>query len=129
MKPAKAAVIQACPVLFDRDKTIEKACDLIYQARKADIILLFEAFIPAYPRGFGFGMRVGSRDEKGRDLWQLYFDNSLAVPGPQVTVLAKAARAAQAYVCIGVIEQGGASAPGTLYCTDLYFGPDGTPSG
>ena len=126
MKPVKAAVIQACPVLFDRDKTVEKACDLIYQARKADIILLPEAFIPAYPRGLGFGMRVGSRDEKGRDLWQLYFDNSLAVPGPQVTVLAKAARAAQAYVCIGVIEQGGASAPGTLYCTSLYFGPDGT---
>jgi nitrilase len=126
MKSVKAAVIQACPVLFDRDKTVEKACDLIYQAREADIILLPEAFIPAYPRGLGFGMRVGSRDEKGRDLWQLYFDNSLAVPGPQVTILAKAARAAQAYVCIGVIEQGGASAPGTLFCTILYFGPDGT---
>ncbi|MCA1793916.1 MAG: carbon-nitrogen hydrolase family protein [Desulfobacteraceae bacterium] len=126
MKSVKAAVIQACPVLFDRDKTVEKACNLIYQARKADIILLPEAFIPAYPRGLGFGMRVGSRDEKGRDLWQLYFDNSLAVPGPQVTILAKAARAAQAYVCIGVIEQGGASAPGTLFCTILYFGPDGT---
>ena len=126
MKPVTVAVVQASPVLFDLDKTVDKACDLIRDAGSADLILLPEAFIPAYPRGFGFGMRIGFRTEAGRDLWQKYAENAIAVPGPHVDRLARAAREANAYVCVGVIEKDDISDTGTLYCAMLYFGPDGT---
>ena len=36
-----------------------------------------------------------------------------------------AARKAQAYVAVGVVERDTESSQGTLYCTLLYFGPDG----
>ena len=46
----KVAVVQAAPVLFDREATLEKACSLIEQAaaQGARLILFPEAFIPAH---------------------------------------------------------------------------------
>ncbi|THB73439.1 MAG: carbon-nitrogen hydrolase family protein [Desulfobacteraceae bacterium] len=121
------AVIQSAPVLFDKSATIEKTCDLIRDAADlgSRLILLPEAFIPAYPRGFSFGMVVGSRNEEGRRLWKRYWENAVTVPGQDVERLGKAAKDACAYVAVGIIEKDGVSGSGTLYCTTLYFGPEG----
>ena len=123
----RAAVVQAAPVLFDRDASIEKARRLTAEAagQGARLILFPEAFIPAYPRGFTFGTVVGSRSTAGRRLWARYWANSVTVPGPTTEALGAAARAAGAYLAIGVIERDGDFSGGTLYCTLLYFGPDG----
>jgi nitrilase len=47
------------------------------------------------------------------------------VPGPDTEVLGEAAREAQAYLAIGVIERDSRFSRGTLFCTLLYFAPDG----
>jgi nitrilase len=47
------------------------------------------------------------------------------VPSPATEALGKAAQEAGAYLAVGVIERDGRSSRGTLYCTLLYFGPDG----
>ena len=131
MKPnsasVKVAVVQAAPVLFDREKTIQKACDLVADAagQGAKIVLLPEAFVPAYPRGLSFGTVVGNRTPAGRKLWQRYWDNTIEVPGADTELLGKAARDAGVYLAIGVIERDRDFGGGTLYCTLLYFGPDG----
>jgi nitrilase len=125
-KTVKVAVIQAAPVLFDREASIDKACRLAAeaQAEGARLMLFPEAFVPAYPRGLGFGMVVGQRSEAGRHLWERYRANAVDVPSAATERLGEAARAAQAYLAIGVIERDTVSG-GTLYCTLLYFGPDG----
>ncbi len=123
----KVAVVQAAPVLFNREATVEKACRLIGEAaaQGARLMLFPEAFIPAYPRGLSFGSVVGNRDPQGRHTWQAYWANAVDVPGPATAALGAAAREANAYVAIGVIERDNDSSRGTLYCTLLYFGPDG----
>lgn len=123
----KVAVVQAAPVLFDRDATVEKACGLIEQAtdQGAQLILFPEAFIPAYPRGLAFGTVVGSRSPVGRRTWQRYWENTVEVPGPTIDRLGQAAKKANAYLAMGVIERDKARSSGTVYCTLLYFGPDG----
>lgn len=122
----KAAVIQAAPVIFNRDATVEKTCKLIKEAagQGAGLILFPEAFIPAYPRGLSFGTVVGSRSPMGRETWKKYYENAVDVPGPVTQILGKAAKDASAYVAIGVIERDERGS-GTLYCTLLYFGPGG----
>lgn len=127
VKLVNVAVVQAAPVLFDRKATVEKAIRLIQEAadQGAQLILFPEAFIPAYPRGFSFGMVVGSRSEPGRDLWERYWANAVDVPGPATESIGQAARAAGVYVAMGVIERDRDFSGGTLYCTLLYFGPDG----
>lgn len=121
------AVVQAAPVLFDREATVTKTCALLARAagRGARLVLFPEAFIPAYPRGFTFGTVVGSRSPKGRRVWQRYWENCVVVPGPATEKIGEAARKANAYVAIGVIERDNRFSGGTLYCTLLYFGPDG----
>ena len=123
----KVAVVQAAPVFFNREATIEKTCTLILEAAAQDakLILFPEAFIPAYPRGLSFGTVVGNRSAAGRRTWQRYWANAVDVSGPAIETLGEAARQAGVYLAIGVIERDNQFSQGTLYCTLLYFGPDG----
>ena len=118
-----AAVVQDCPVVFDRKATVEKAVSLISEAakRESKLMVFPEAFISAYPKGLDFGARIGSRNPEGRDDFARYFESAIEVPGAETKALGAAARAAKAHVVIGVIERAGA----TLYCTILFFAPDG----
>lgn len=119
----KVAVVQAGAVPFDTDACVVKAMRFIREAagQGAKVIVFPEAFIPGYPKGLNFGLVVGARDPAGREEFRLYFDAAVEVPGPHTARLGEAAAAHNAYVVIGVIEREG----GTLYCTVLFFGPDG----
>ena len=105
LKPTcRIAVVQAAPVLFDKTACTDKAVRLIAECAQhgAELIVFPELFIPGYPYGMTFGFTVGARNEDGRKDWQLYCDNSIVVPGPETERLAAAAKAAGAYVSIGV---------------------------
>lgn len=119
----KVAVVQASPVVFDCDRTLAKVEALSADAARngAQLVLFPEAFVSAYPRGLDFGAVVGSRTEQGRDQFQRYWESSVDVPGPAVEALAATARNHGLYLVIGVIERDS----GTLYCTVLFFAPDG----
>jgi nitrilase len=68
---------------------------------------------------------VGSRSAAGRRTWERYWSNAVDVPGATTEALGAAARQAGAYLAVGVIERDTRFSRGTLYCTLLYFGPDG----
>jgi len=123
MSTIRAAVVQAGPVAFDRDATLEKAASLVAAAaeRGAQLVVFPEAFVSGYPKGLDFGARVGSRTPEGRRQFRRYFESAIDVPGPAVDALAAAARRGQVHLVIGVIERDG----GTLYCTALFFSPEG----
>lgn len=123
MPTIKAAVIQAAPVPFDREATLDKVASLAAEAagRGAQLAVFPEAFVSAYPKGLDFGARVGSRTEKGRDDFKRYYDSAVDIPGPAVTRLASIAGQNALYLVIGVIERDG----GTLYCTVLTFSSQG----
>src|SRR4051812_2716487 len=119
----RAAVIQAAPVVFDVEQTLAKLAELAADAaRQGALLAVFpEAFVSAYPKGLDFGARVGMRSPEGREQFRRYFDSAVVVPGPATEAIGTAARAAKLHLVVGVIERDG----GTLYCTVLFFGPDG----
>lgn len=119
----QAAVVQAAPIGFDRQQTMDKLERLIAEAAAggAQLAVFPEAFVPAYPRGIDFGTVVGRRTPEGRDHFRRYFDGAIEVPGPDVDRMATAAREHGIHLVVGVIERDG----GTLYCTALFFGPQG----
>lgn len=123
----KVAVVQAAAVLFDREATLDKANQLILEAgqKGARLVLLPEAFIPAYPRGLSFGMVVGSRSREGRATWQRYWENAVEVPSAATEALGAAAQEGGVHLAIGVIERDRDYSRGTLYCTLLFFNPEG----
>jgi nitrilase len=120
----KVAVVQATPVVFNRERTLERVHVLAEEAsRKGARLALFpEAFVSGYPRGLDFGAVVGSRTEEGRDDFRRYWESSVDVPGSAVEELAQAARRNNIYLVIGVVERD----RGTLYCSVLFFSPEGT---
>ena len=65
--PFVAAVVQDCPVVFDRDRTLDKIGVLTTQAAKtgARLVVFPEAFVSSYPKGLDFGARVGGRTHPG----------------------------------------------------------------
>jgi nitrilase len=124
----RVAVVQAASVIMDRAASTEKAISLTWQAAEkgANIVVFPEAFIPAYPRGLTFGTRIGSRSPEGRKDWLRYWENAVAMPSETTDMLGETARKAGVYLVIGVIERDNEYSGGTLYCTVLFFGPDGS---
>lgn len=119
----KAAVVQAGSVVFDREATLDKAAALTEKtaAGGAELTVFPEAFVSGYPRGVGFGSVIGSRTLEGRDHFRRYWDSSVDVPGPAVDRLTEIAAENSQHLVMGVIERDG----GTLYCTALFFSPEG----
>ncbi len=115
-----AAAVQAAPVFLDRDATIDKACELIDQAGKAgaQLIVFPETWIPMYP--FWHTNENVFSSELFARLWK----NSVEVPSTGTARLAAAAKAAKAYVVMGINERDIATR-GTLYNTMLWFSPTG----
>ena len=124
MTQFRVAVVQAGAIPFDSKRSAEKACSLISDAAKqgAKLAVFPEAFISAYPKGLDFGARVGVRTPEGRADFRRYFDSAIEVPGPATEALGLSTRENKIYLVIGVIERDG----GTLYCTVLFFSPDGS---
>jgi nitrilase len=119
MNVVKVAVVQSAPIAFDRERTLERAVELISLAgeKRAQLILFPEAYVSGYPRGLDFGVRVGSRTPAGRELFRRYWESAVDVPGPVTDALGEAAASAGSYVVIGIVEREG----GTLYCSVLFF--------
>ncbi len=124
MTPVRVSVVQAGAVPFDSCASIEKAERYVAEAAAGGsrLVLFPEAFIGGYPKGEDFGARVGSRTPEGRRLFRRYYENAIDVPGPATARLAETARTHAVWLITGVIERDG----GTLYCTVLFFAPDGT---
>ena len=81
-----------------------------------------EAFVSAYPRGYSFGALIGSRTDEGRKWFQRYAESSVEIPSPAFSRLQKIASELRIHLVIGIIERQG----GTLYCTMITLGPDGS---
>src|SRR5262245_62790844 len=123
MSAFRAAVVQAAGVGFDLERGLDKVARLACEASEggASLVLFPEAFLPGYPRGITFGTVVGDRTAEGRDHFRRYFDASVDVPGPVVERLAGIAAENALFLVIGIVERDG----GTLYCTVLFFSPEG----
>jgi len=120
----KAGVAQIGAVPFDAQASVKKVVDWIGRAgaQQCRLVVFPEAIVSGYPKGCDFDISIGNRTPRGRDEFRRYFEGSIAVPGPETDRMGKAAASAKCFVVVGVMER----ELGTLYCTALYFGPDGS---
>jgi aliphatic nitrilase len=117
-RKVRAAAVQLSPVLFSRERTVEKVCGKIAEAARAgaELVVFPETVVPYYPY-FSFikpPVAIGAEH-------LLLIDQSVDVPGPATAAIAGAARAAGVVVAVGVNERD----HGTLYNTQLVFDADG----
>jgi len=117
------AAVQAGTVLFDTRRTLDKLEFFCREAarRGAQLVLFPEAYIGGYPKGITFGATVGSRSPEGRDQFRVYYEAAIDVPGPETAAIGVIAGALGIELVVGAIEREG----GTLFCSALFFDPDG----
>lgn len=123
MSQRRVAVIQAGTTLFDTPRTLDRMealCEAA-AAQGVELAVFPEAYIGGYPKGLSFGAVLGSRFPEGREDYLRYWKSAITVPGPETARIGGFAAKMKAHLVVGVIEREGA----TLYCTALFFGPDG----
>jgi len=124
-KSLKVAIVQAAPILFDLEKTVDKIVDLVRKASEQGVKLVVfpESFIPCYPRGMSFGFAVGSRNDDGREDWLRYYENSISANSEEAKIISDVAKECGVYISLGVTEK--EDTTGTLYCTNFIFDDTG----
>jgi aliphatic nitrilase len=110
------AAVQASSVIFDRDKTMDKAVRLIEEAAdKGAVIIGFpELFISGH-LGMWYGKKESNPMRIERELFTELNKNGVRVPSPETDRLCAAAKKAHAYVVMGVNEID------TLYSGNMYM--------
>jgi nitrilase len=124
----RAAVVQPTGVPFNTQAAIDRIAGLTAQATadRAQLVVFPEAYVGGYPWGLAFGTSVGGRSPAGRRAWERYWESAIDVPGSRTAQLGDIAREHRVHLAAGVIERDSTYSRGTLYCTLLYFGPDGS---
>ncbi|MET0830879.1 MAG: carbon-nitrogen hydrolase family protein [Acidimicrobiia bacterium] len=117
----RVAAVQAAYVLMDRDATTRKVEALIEEsaAKGAELIVFPEAFVPGTPIWID-SVPIWDGDEAW---FARLVDQAIVVPGPTTDRIGAAARAAGAYVVVGIDEREPHGS--TVFNTLLYFGSDG----
>jgi nitrilase len=117
----RAAAVQESPIWMDRAATTEKVIQLLRAAAAggADIIAFPESFIPGFPYwvfSLPFNQSMG---------WQMKLaDQAVAMNGPEVAAIAKVCGELGVTAVVGITERD-PMLVGTLYNTNVVFGPDG----
>jgi aliphatic nitrilase len=114
-----AAAVQISPVLYSRERTVDKIVEKIADLgrRGVQFATFPEAVVPYYPY-FSF---LQSPFEIGPEHLRL-IDQAVTIPSPATHAIAEAARQAEMVVSIGVTERDG----GTLFNAQLLFNADGS---
>lgn len=115
----KVAAVQISPVLYSREKTVQKVVNKILELGKKGVQFATfpETIIPYYPY-FSF---IQAPYAMAKEHLRL-LEESVTVPSADTNAIGKAAKEANMVVSIGVNERDG----GTIYNTQLLFDADGT---
>ena len=107
----KAAAVQAASILYDREKTLDKAVALIEEAagQGAELVGFSESFLPGYP----YHIWIGAPDWY-QPFFKEWFLNGVEVPSKTTEVLCEAARANRIDIVMGINERDGKSCYNTL---------------
>ena len=120
----RAAVVQAAPVVFDLNATLDKVRQCIFPVRPQKAPGWSCSRKPLYPpirKAWTLERVLADAPSKAGACSAATSRASIDVPGPGVDILSSIAREHSVFLVIGVIER----EIGTLYCTVLFFDPEG----
>ncbi len=123
----KVACVQAEPVVFDRDATLDKVAALTARAatERAQLVVFPETFVSVYPTSAWARALAGWADPRAKASFARLTRSAVAVPSPDTERLGAIAREHGVWLVTGVNETDPAR-NGTVYNALLYHAPDGS---
>jgi nitrilase len=115
-----AASIQWAPSVHDPKAGARRAAEAIGEAARAGagLVVFPEVWLQGYPYWAG----IGVQEPEFQAFRERYFESGVSVPGPEIAVVQQSAAKHRCNVVLGVTER----ERGTLYCTAVYIGADGS---
>jgi nitrilase len=127
MEPStiRVAAAQVTPAFMDARGCVAKAVAVIEEAGRhgARLVAFPETWMPGYPMWI-FGA-AGWDDARAKRAYARLHANAMAIPGPEVEQLCRAARRAQIMVVMGVNERDTTYSRGTLFNSLVYISAQG----
>lgn len=122
----KIAIIQESPVLLDREKTIERAIQLIEDAAsaEAELVIFPEAYISGYPAWI-WRLRPGGDWGTSEELHSRLLDSAVDIDAGDLQQLCDSAKNNNITIICGLNERDGRLSKATLYNTVVIIGNDG----
>ena len=122
----KIAIIQESPVLLDREKTIEKAIQLIEKSASvgAELIVFPEAYISGYPAWI-WRLRPGGDWGTSEDLHARLLDSAVDIDAGDLKPLCDSAKKNKITIVCGLNERDSKLSKATLYNTVVIIGNEG----
>ncbi|KAF2121241.1 putative nitrilase [Lophiotrema nucula] len=122
-KVVKVAAVQAAPVSFNLEKSLEKVAHFAAEAATsgADLVVFPEGFLSAYPWRYAFDATIGARELRGRKWYAKYYNSAISLSSPEFDALRGIAEKNSVFLSVGIIEKDGA----TLYCTAVLVDKSG----
>ena len=117
----KAAAMHVAPVFMDTHATVDKACALIAEAagKGARLIAFPETFIPAFPIWTALRAPI-----ENHDFFRRLMASAIRVNGPEIRLIAQAARLHQVFVSMG-FNEGTEASLGCVWNSNVLIGDDG----
>lgn len=123
------AIVQSAPTYLHKRASLRKGLDLIQQAAKlgAQLVAFGKTWLPGYPAWLDvFPGAALWESATAKDVFARLRNNSITVPGEEVTALSEAARDIKIAIVIGASERVDAGpGNGTLYNSLLTISEDG----
>lgn len=121
----RIAGIQASQILFNKQKSVEKACRMIKEAAAngAQLVAFSETYLPCFPAYYNSG--YASDTAEWYQFWTGLVNNSIVVAGEETEAIGKACREAGVFCVMGINELDERPATSTMYNSQVLFGPDG----
>ncbi|MGH3133497.1 MAG: nitrilase-related carbon-nitrogen hydrolase, partial [Gaiellaceae bacterium] len=115
------ACVQAEPVVFDREATLDKVAVLTAEAaaKGADIVVFPETFVAVYPTSTWAKALAGWADPRAKAAFAALASSAVEVPGPAADRLGEIARTHSVWLVTGVNEIDPVR-NGTVYNALLY---------
>lgn len=122
----KIAIVQESPVLLNKEKTIEKAIQLVEQAASAnaELVVFPEAYISGYPAWI-WRLRPGGDWSVSEDLHSRLLDSAVDINAGDLNLLCDSAKKNKLTIVCGLNERDGALSKATLYNTVVIIGKEG----
>lgn len=121
------AIVQRASVFLDKEKTIAMAVACVKEAaaKKSDLVVFTEAFIPGYP-AWVWRLKPGGDWNLSEELYKRLFDNAVNMESDDLLPLYEAAREHAVTIVCGIEERDSQLSRLTLYNTVIIIGADGS---
>jgi predicted amidohydrolase len=129
MPSIKIGIVQESPVFLNKEKSFQKALELIDLAakKKCQLVTFGESWFSGYPAWIDHARDFAQwNQEAAKELFLRFYTNAISIDGKEIQQLRKTAKSHAMDLVIGINEKvNSGSGNGTVYNTVLTIGSNG----